>query len=92
MAVIACHIVPGGLTWLAGSFVNWHNHLHGYQRYKTTDTSKNSFITGFLVLGEGWHNTHHAKPIYATTSSAWYEFDMIYYIAILFGGKPALKK
>ena len=91
LAIVACHIVPGGMTWLAGSFVNWYNHLYGYQRYQTNDTSTNSFITGILVLGEGWHNTHHARPISSTTSSAWYEFDMIYYIARMLGGKPALK-
>jgi fatty-acid desaturase len=90
-AVFACHIVPGGLTWLAGSFVNWYNHLYGYQRFTTKDTSRNNFLTGFLVLGEGWHNSHHAHPIRATTSNAWYEFDLIYYIARMLGGKPVLK-
>jgi len=91
LAVAACHLVPGGLTWLAGSFVNWFNHLHGYQRFVTKDTSTNHWFTGFLVLGEGWHNAHHAHPIRATTSTAWYEVDLIYYIARMFGGKPVLK-
>lgn len=90
-AVFACHVIPGGLTWLAGSFVNWYNHLYGYRRFEIKNTSTNSFITGFLVLGEGWHNAHHAKPISATTSNAWYEIDLIYYIAKLLGGKPSIK-
>jgi stearoyl-CoA desaturase (delta-9 desaturase) len=90
-AVFACHVVPGGLTWLAGSFVNWYNHLYGYQRFESKDTSKNNALTGYLVMGEGWHNAHHAQPIRSSTSNAWYEFDAIYYIARALGGKPTIK-
>jgi fatty-acid desaturase len=90
-AVIACHLVPGGMTWLAGSFVNWFNHRHGYQLTYTKDSSTNHWLTGLLVLGEGWHNNHHNAPIQATTKILAHEFDAIYYIARLLGGKPTLK-
>ena len=91
MAVIACHIVPGGLTWLAGSFVNYWNHTYGYQTHDTNDSSRNSRLTGFLVLGEGWHNNHHRFPIKGTTKDSAHEFDAIYYIATMLGGKMTIK-
>jgi fatty-acid desaturase len=89
MAVIACHIVPGGLTWILGSFINYLNHTSGYRTYITNDTSKNNVLTGFLFMGEGWHNNHHKFPARGTTKHSNREFDMIYYMAKLLGGKMA---
>lgn len=91
MAVISCHIVPGGLTWLAGSFLNYWNHTYGYRTYDIADSSKNSWLTGILVFGEGWHNNHHRFPIKGTTKNNAYEFDAIYYIAKLLGGRMTVK-
>lgn len=87
VAVFACHIVPGGLTWLAGSLVNYLNHIKGYVSNTTNDTSKNNLVTGFLVMGEGWHNNHHANPTKPTTKVHWWEFDLLYWIGSLVG-KP----
>lgn len=87
LAIFACHIIPGGLTWLAGSFLNYVNHTTGYKNFNTNDSSVNNYLTGFLVLGEGWHNNHHKNAISNTTKDKWFEFDLIYYIAILLGGK-----
>jgi stearoyl-CoA desaturase (delta-9 desaturase) len=86
IAVIACHIVPGGLTWLAGSFVNLYNHVYGYQNFDTKDTSTNSWVTAILVMGEGWHNNHHALPNAATTKVKPHEFDLLYWIGAALGG------
>jgi fatty-acid desaturase len=86
-AVLACHIIPGGMTWLAGSLVNYLNHVKGYVDNETKDLSKNNLITGFLVMGEGWHNNHHFRPTSATTKGNWWEFDLIYWIGRLVG-KP----
>ena len=88
IAVIACHIVPGGLTWLAGSFVNYWNHKFGYKNFQNNDSSTNSFLTGILVLGEGWHNNHHALGTTGTNRVKSHEVDIIYYIGKLLGGVP----
>lgn len=90
-AVLACHFIPGGLTWLAGSFLNWFNHVHGYRNFNCEDTSRNHWLTAVLVFGEGWHNNHHAKPAAATTKIKSHEFDLIYWLARLLGGKPKFK-
>lgn len=87
-AVIACHFAPGGLAWLLGGLVNWLNHLYGYRTYAVKDTSTNNVLTGFLVLGEGWHNNHHQSPIAATTKRSKYEIDIVYYMGRLLGGIP----
>jgi sn-1 stearoyl-lipid 9-desaturase len=62
-------------TWL----VNSATHMWGRQRFRTTDTSKNSFWVAMLTFGEGWHNNHHAHPQSARHGLAWYEFDMNWY-------------
>lgn len=85
-AVIALHFIPGGLTWLGGSLVNYLNHRFGYQHYSgIKDSSSNNFITGFLVFGEGWHNNHHANPTKSTTKEKWWEFDLLYWIGCSIG-------
>jgi len=86
-AVLAFHFVPGGLTWLGGSLVNYLNHLHGYKPFDNQGTSTNNLVTGYLVFGEGWHNVHHAAPTKPTTKLNWWEFDLLYHIGCLIG-KP----
>lgn len=84
-AVAALHLAPAGLTWLGGSTVNYLNHLAGYQPYGHVGTSTNNLLTGFLVMGEGWHNAHHAFPTKATTRTKWWEFDLVFWLGRLVG-------
>ena len=74
-AVLACHVIPGGLTWLAGSFLNWYNHVGGQV--------SNRFLTGYLVFGEGWHRNHHERSTDVTTTKEWWQFDAIYWFSRL---------
>jgi fatty-acid desaturase len=90
-AVFACHFIPGALTWLAGSFLNWFNHLYGYRNTEIEDSSRNHWLTALIVMGEGWHNNHHARPISATTQVKKHEVDILYYLGRLLGGKPCIK-
>jgi stearoyl-CoA desaturase (delta-9 desaturase) len=62
-------------TWL----VNSATHMWGRQRFRTGDTSRNSFWVAMLTFGEGWHNNHHAHPQSARHGLAWYEFDVNWY-------------
>src|SRR6201996_8667306 len=59
-------------TWL----VNSATHMWGSQRFRTGDTSTNSFWVAMLTFGEGWHNNHHASPQSARHGLAWYEFGL----------------
>jgi len=50
-------------------------HYHGYKPYVVNDQSRNSWIAHLLSLGEGWHNTHHAKPFQWKQGEKWWELD-----------------
>jgi stearoyl-CoA desaturase (delta-9 desaturase) len=82
----------GGWPWLFyGFFVAtvflWHGtfcvnsltHVFGRQRYKTTDTSRNSFLVALITLGEGWHNNHHHYMSSTRQGFFWWEVDFTYY-------------
>lgn len=85
VAVFACHVVPSGLTWIAISCVNYFNHTSGYVTTVMRDTSKNNLITGYLTLGEGWHNNHHTSSASPYNKVNWWEFDFIYYVGCMVG-------
>lgn len=53
-------------------------HIWGRRRFDCHDESRNNLVCGFLALGEGWHNNHHAFPTSARHGLAWWEFDLSY--------------
>ena len=61
-------------------FINSLAHVFGRRRFKTTDTSRNSFILALITLGEGWHNNHHRFQHSARQGFYWWEIDISYYI------------
>jgi len=46
------------VTWSVNSIA----HAFGERRFATRDGSRNVRLLGWLALGEGWHNNHHAFP------------------------------
>jgi stearoyl-CoA desaturase (delta-9 desaturase) len=56
--------------------VNSLGHRFGYQNFKGQDESRNNLLLGYLTLGEGWHNNHHAYPRAATTRLRPFELDL----------------
>lgn len=73
--VIFAYAIPatGCLNGVAA--VTVIGHIHGYVTYDVNDTSKNSWITSILSLGEGWHNNHHAHPYHWKQGEKWWEID-----------------
>jgi len=70
--------VPASILWKieANVLVNWYGHKYGYTNYKLeNDNSKNSMLIGYLTMGEGWHNNHHAEPTNYNFGRERYEFD-----------------
>ena len=57
--------------WLGGS----SGHKFGKQDFSTGDDSRNSFWLNFVLLGDGWHNTHHAIPNAASLASRSWHID-----------------
>ena len=68
------------LLWHGTFCVNSLTHVFGRQRYKTTDTSRNSFLVALITMGEGWHNNHHHYMASTRQGFFWWEFDPTYYI------------
>jgi stearoyl-CoA desaturase (delta-9 desaturase) len=64
------------LTWSINSIC----HLWGTRPFRTRDLSRNNPVFGFLGLGEGWHNNHHAFPTSARHGLRWWEFDASYLV------------
>ena len=64
-----------------GTFsINSLMHLWGRQRYRTPDTSRNSFLLALITMGEGWHNNHHYYQSTANQGFFWWELDLSYYV------------
>jgi len=73
--LIPVHIMMGPVH---GTIVNWFAHKIGYTNYEVSDTSKNLMFWDILMLGEGYHNNHHAYQGRANFAKKWFEFDPIY--------------
>jgi stearoyl-CoA desaturase (delta-9 desaturase) len=60
-------LVWGGLVRIfayqhATFSVNSICHMFGRRDFRSRDESRNNWLVAVLVLGEGWHNNHHAFP------------------------------
>jgi stearoyl-CoA desaturase (delta-9 desaturase) len=61
--------------------VNYFCHTTGYQAFRIrgcTDEGRNNVVLGYLGMGEGWHNNHHAYPTSARIGLRWWEVDAGY--------------
>jgi sn-1 stearoyl-lipid 9-desaturase len=72
-------VVGHHATWL----INSATHIWGSRRFPTRDRSTNNWWVAVLTLGEGWHNNHHAHPVFARHGMKWYEFDSNWYAILL---------
>lgn len=59
-------------------------HLWGRRRFATEDLSRNNALFGWLNLGEGWHNNHHAFPFSAKLGLMWWQVDIGWWFIALF--------
>ena len=74
-------------------FVNSMCHFVGTQKY-TDGTSRDIWWLAFFLLGENWHNFHHAFPSDYRNGSRWYQMDVhkwIIYLMSVFGLAWGLK-
>jgi len=55
--------------------VNSVAHWIGKQPYTLADSSRDSFVTALVTLGEGYHNYHHRFPWDYRNGVRWYQFD-----------------
>ncbi|MBC8350520.1 MAG: fatty acid desaturase [Planctomycetes bacterium] len=63
--------------------INSMTHLWGYRSHELPDDSRNNWLLGLLVHGEGWHNNHHANANSASFGQRWWEIDTGYWAICL---------
>ena len=86
--LLPIHFVMGPFH---GAIINWFAHKIGYVNYKVRDTSKNLMPVDIFMLGEGYHNNHHAYGSDPNFGKKWHEIDPIW-IAIRFMNKLKIIK
>lgn len=70
-------IVPATLIQLSTSNFNYFGHTTGYRNHDTKDHSRNNAWLWPVILGEAWHNNHHADAKNFTTKHKFWEIDPI---------------
>jgi len=60
--------------------INYWCHRSGYRNHQTDDATTNNFVLGWLGMGFGWHNNHHASPGRLVLHERWWEVDIEGYI------------
>ena len=86
--LIPIHVVMGPLH---GVIINWFAHKYGKTNFETDNTSKNLFKVDLLMLGEGYHNNHHAYPSRVNFATNKGEFDLCYPVIALFSRLKIIK-
>jgi stearoyl-CoA desaturase (Delta-9 desaturase) len=80
---VACAFAGGPVrlffTLTSAWYVNSVAHLFGSRSFATADTSRNSLLVNVTtIIGEGWHNNHHAFPRSANFGVQGAQFDLGY--------------
>ncbi|XP_022153478.1 palmitoyl-monogalactosyldiacylglycerol delta-7 desaturase, chloroplastic-like [Momordica charantia] len=60
--------------------VNSICHIWGKRPWNTKDLSRNNWVMGLLLFGEGWHNNHHAFEYSARVGLEWWQYDPGWYV------------
>jgi len=63
-----------------GAIINWCAHKWGYRNFNTKDTSKNFLPLDLLMIGESYHNNHHANQRSANFGVRFFEIDPTYQV------------
>lgn len=76
--------IPALLIQLSQGIFNYFGHVAGYRNFDTADESRNNPWLFPILLGEAWHNNHHAFPKLISTAHVGFEYDpMSYLIGLL---------
>ena len=62
---------------------NYFCHMRGYRNVDTKDKSTNNAFMWPFILGDAWHNNHHAHAERLSSKIKWWEFDPVASLAKL---------
>ena len=63
------------VQWHATFAVNSVAHCIGSRPFCKNTTARNSFVTAFITMGEGYHNFHHRFQLDYRNGVRWFHFD-----------------
>jgi fatty-acid desaturase len=69
--------IPVFLVSVTQTMFNYFAHMKGYRNFETTDQSTNNPYLWPFILGDAWHNNHHANAANVSTKVLKYEYDPI---------------
>jgi stearoyl-CoA desaturase (delta-9 desaturase) len=76
-------VLPATLIQVSTSNFNYFGHIAGYRNHSTKDQSRNNALLWPIILGEAWHNNHHADAKnYSTQHKVW-EIDPLAWLITL---------
>jgi stearoyl-CoA desaturase (delta-9 desaturase) len=75
------------VDFLKLGLINYVCHNYGYKNHNGNDASTNNLWLGWLGMGFGWHNNHHANPGKLILQEHWWEIDVEGYIGKLLSKK-----
>jgi stearoyl-CoA desaturase (delta-9 desaturase) len=56
---------------------NYFAHKHGYRNFATNDCSTNNVYLWPFILGDAWHNNHHAHAERVSSKIKKHEYDPV---------------
>ena len=82
-------VLPVFFVQLSQNCFNHFAHLYGYRNFETKDDSTNNIWLWPFILGDAWHNNHHANADKITTTVKKYEIDPVaYFINLIKNESP----
>jgi stearoyl-CoA desaturase (delta-9 desaturase) len=69
--------IPVFVVSVTQTMFNYFAHTKGYRNFETTDRSTNNLYLWPFILGDAWHNNHHANAQLVSTKVRRYEYDPI---------------
>ena len=70
-------VLPVFLIQLSQNSFNYFAHSYGHRNFDTKDNSTNNIWLWPFILGDAWHNNHHANAAKLSTKVKPYEFDPV---------------
>jgi stearoyl-CoA desaturase (delta-9 desaturase) len=69
--------IPVFVVSVTQTMFNYFAHTKGYRNFETTDRSTNNPYLWPFILGDAWHNNHHANAANISTKVLKHEYDPI---------------
>jgi stearoyl-CoA desaturase (delta-9 desaturase) len=77
--LVSLFVIPSFIEHQRVNLVSSISHLKipfSYKNFESKDNGQNNIFMGYLTMGFGWHNNHHARPRKLVNHERWWEVDV----------------